>query len=129
MDEQLTKRRGPITLLGEHRRLRWTVGVLVTIVILSIVTVLIRTHFRGLRTRLSRVSVGMTRDEVESIFGPAAVSLRRHPLGSGEVLYWADQLWQVEVVFDGDGKVIKFGSTPSRSALRRAGGRFLPLPK
>jgi hypothetical protein len=121
------KLRGPITLLCERRRLLWTVSVLLAIVILSMATVVIRTHFRGLRTRLSRVSVGMTREQIESIFGPPAVSLRMST-GNGEALYWADQLSQVEVFLDGDGRVIKFGSTPSRSALRRTVGRLIPLP-
>ena len=60
------KLRGPITLLCERRRLLWTVSVLLAIVILSMATVVIRTHFRGLTTRLSRVSVGMTREQIES---------------------------------------------------------------
>jgi len=121
------KLRGPITLLCERRWLRWTASALLVIVILSVATVVIRTHFRGLRTRLSRISVGMTRDQIENILGRPDVSLRMST-GNGEALYWADQLWQAEIFLDGDGKIIKFGSTPSRSAFRRTVGRLIPLP-
>jgi hypothetical protein len=121
------KLRGPITLLCERRRLRWAASVLLAIVILSLATVVIRTHFRGLRTRLSQVSVGMTRAQIERILGRPDVSLSMST-GSGEALYWADQLWQAEVFLDGEGKVIKFRSIASRSALRSTVGRLIPLP-
>lgn len=128
MDAQPTKPWGPITLLCGSGRLRWALGILVTALVLVTATGVFRSHFRGLQARLSRVSVGMTRAQVENIFGPPDASLYRQPIGNGEVLYWVDQLWQVEVVLDGDGTVLKVGSTPSRSALRNTASQLNSLP-
>lgn len=123
MDTRPTRRRGPITLLSEHRRLRWIVAVPLMVLLLAIAAVVYRTQFRGLPGRLSMVSPGMTRSQVESLFGPPALFLRDRRPGSGGTLVWVDQLWQVDVILDQDGNVVRSGCTRSYSALNRALGR------
>jgi hypothetical protein len=123
MDERFQKRRGPITLLCENRRLRWMVAVSLTIIILVIAIVVLRSEFRDLQTRVSKVSPGMTREEVEVLFGPPALFLRDRQPGLGGTLVWVDQLWQADVVLDRDGKVVRTGCTRSYSALNRIIGR------
>lgn len=123
MDERLKKRRGPITLLCESRRLRWMVAVPLTILLLAIAIVVLRTQFRDLKNRLSMVSPGMTRAQVEGIFGAPELFLDDGQPGMGGVLVWVDQLWQVDVILDSDGRVIRCGCTRSYSALNRAFGR------
>jgi hypothetical protein len=119
MDERPKKRRGPITLLSESRRLRWTLALSLTVVVLAIAVDLFRSQFRNLKGRVSLISAGMTRAEVESILGRPELSLDRAPPGTGELLVWVDQLWQVEVVLDGDGLVVRSGCVPSDSFLQR----------
>jgi hypothetical protein len=133
MNERLKKRRGPITLLCESRRFRWLVAVPLTVLLLAISIVGLRTQFRGLKTRLSQVSPGMTREQVEDIFGPTVHFMpdwqrgmdgtwQRAP-GMGGTLIWVDQLWQVDVILDRDGRVKRCGCTRSYSALNRTIGR------
>jgi hypothetical protein len=69
------------------------------------------------------VSPGMTREQVEGIFGPPALFLRDRQPGMGGTLVWVDQLWQVDAILDGDGRVIRCGCMRSYSALNRALGR------
>ena len=123
MNGRLKKRRGPITLLCESRRFRWLVAVPVTVLILAISIVGLRTQFRGLKTRLLQVSLGMTREQVEGIFGPPVLFLSDGQSRMGGVLVWVDQLWQVDVILDHDGRVIRSGCTRSYSALNRTIGR------
>jgi len=119
MDERPKKRRGPITLLSESRRLRWTVAITLTVVVLAIAVDLFRSQFRNLKGRVSLISAGMTRAEVESILGRPELSLDRAPPGTGEVLVWVDQLCQVDVILDGEGRVIRTGCMPSDSFVQR----------
>jgi hypothetical protein len=123
MNARLKKRRGPITLLCESRRFRWLVAAPLTVLFLAILIGVVRTEFRGLKTRLSQVSPGMTREQVEEIFGPPVLFLNSGQSGMGGVLVWVDQLWQVDVILDSDGRVIRTSSTRSYSALNRAVGR------
>ncbi|MBI3865916.1 MAG: hypothetical protein HY290_28915 [Planctomycetia bacterium] len=123
MDERLKKRRGPITLLCESRRFRWTATITLTVILTSALAVFVNTQFRGLKDRLSLVSPGMTREEVEGIFGPPALFLSDGQPGMGGTLSWVDQLWQVDVILDRDGKVIRCACMRSYSALNRAIGR------
>lgn len=123
MDERPKKRRGPITLLCESRRFRWLVAVPLTVLLLAIAIVVIRAQFRGLKTRMSQVSPGMTREQVEEMFGPPVLFLVNGQPGMGGVLVWVDQLWQVDVILDRDGRVIRCGCTRSYSALNRTIGR------
>jgi hypothetical protein len=81
-----------------------------------------------LRTRLAAVTVGMPRADVEALLGRPEVTLRRAQPGTGEVMLWVDQFWQVEVVADGDGRVIKTDCTRSHSLYWRTVGRVLDLP-
>lgn len=123
MDMRLKKRRGPITLLCESRRFRWTGTGTLTVLLLAALTVFVQTQFRGLKNRLSLVSSGMTREQVEGIFGPPDLSLRDGQPGLGGIMVWVDQLWQVDVILDRDGKVIRSGCTRSYSALNWTIGR------
>ena len=123
MDERPQKRRGPITLLCENRRLRWMVALPLTVLLLAIATEVLRTQFRDLKTRLSLVSRGMTREQVEGIFGPPVLFLPDGQPGMGGVLIWVDQLWQADVILDRDGRVVRSGCTRSYSALNRIIGR------
>lgn len=123
MDERPKKRRGPITLVCESRRFRWIVIAPLMVILLAISIVILRTQFRGLKTLLSKVSPEMTREQVEGIFGPPALFLGNGQPGAGGVLVWVDQLWQVEVTLDRDGKVMRCACTRSYSALNRAIGR------
>jgi hypothetical protein len=119
MDERPKQRRGPITLLSESRRLRWTLGISLTVIVAVIAADLVRSQFRNLKGRLTLISAGMTRAEVESILGRPVLSLDRAPPGTGEVLVWVDQLWQVDVILDGDGLVVRSSCVPSDSFLQR----------
>jgi len=123
MDERPKKRRGPITLFCESRRFRWLFLAPLMVGFLVISIVVIRTQFRDLKTRLSMVSPGMTREQVEGIFGPPALFLGDGQPGMGGVLVWVDQLWQVDVILDRDGRVLRGGCTRSYSALNRVIGR------
>lgn len=80
-------------MLCESRRFRWIFAITLTTLLLAATTVLILTQFRDLKTRLSRVSPGMTRAEVEGIFGPPDLFLEKGPTGTGDVMVWVDQLW------------------------------------
>ena len=84
---------------------------------------------QDLRVRVAMVSVGMPRAEVVSILGRPEVVLNRAKHGTGQVLFWVDQLWQVEVVVDGDGRVVSSRSTRSDSLYWRTVGRLTDLPK
>jgi hypothetical protein len=123
MDERLKKRRGPITLLCESRRFRWTVTIILPVLLMAALAVFVHTQFRGLKNRLSLVSQAMTREQVEGIFGPLVLFLRDGQPGMGGTLVWVDQLWQVDVILDSDGRVVRSGCTRSYSALNRAIGR------
>src|SRR5438105_5053258 len=123
MDQRPKKRRGPITLLCENRRFRWTVIVTLTVLLTAALTVFVHTQFRGLKNRLSLVSPGMTREQVEGLFGPPALFLRDGQPGMGGTLIWVDQLWQVDVILDRDGRVLRSGCTRSYSGLNRTIGR------
>lgn len=123
MEERLKKLRGPITLLCESRRFRWIAAITLTILLSAATTIIVLTQFRGLKNRLSLVSPGMTRAEVEDIFGPPALFLEKGPTGTGDLMVWVDQLWQVDVILDGNGRVIRCGCTRSYSALNRVLGR------
>lgn len=123
MNERLKKRRGPITLLCESQRFRWMVIAPLVVILLAISIVVLRSQFRDLKTLLSMVSPGMTREQVEGIFGPPELFLRDGQPGTGGTLIWVDQLWQVDVILDRDGRVMRSGCSRSYSALNRAIGR------
>jgi hypothetical protein len=123
MNERLKKRRGPITLLCESQRFRWIVIVPLVVVLLAISIAVLRTQFRDFKTLMSMVSPGMTRAQVEDIFGPPELFLRNGQPGTGGTLIWVDQLWQVDVILDQDGRVMRSACSRSYSALNRAIGR------
>src|SRR5262245_22533070 len=100
--------RGPITLFCESRQFRWFVIVPLVATLLAISILVVRTQFRDLKTLLSMVSPGMTREQVEGIFGSPALFLRDGRPGMGGTLVWVDQIWQVDVILDRDGRVMRW---------------------
>src|SRR5262245_5883126 len=122
MTESELRWRGPITLFCESRRFRWIVIVPLVVIFLTVSIIVLRTQFRDLKTRLSMVYPGMTREQVEDIFGLPALFLRDRQLGMGGTWIWVDQLWQVDVILDRDGRVMRCGCSRSYSALNRAIG-------
>lgn len=74
---------------------------------------------QNLKTRMAPISVGMSRAEVEQILGRPVLVMRRSE-GRGTLLVWTDQLWQVDVYLDANGRTESTGCMPSDSAYRRA---------
>lgn len=81
-----------------------------------------------LKSRADAIGVGMQREEVERILGPPEVRLNRAGR-RGMLLSWVDQLWQVDVRLDRDGRVESVERKPSHSVLRATVGRLVPLPE
>ena len=111
----------------DRRRLLIAVSLAGLLLAASIVFVL--TRGQDLRARLALVSVGMPRAQVVEILGRPEVVLHRAQPGTGEVLLWVDQLWQVEVGIDGDGKVHTTKWTRSDSLYWRTVGRIISAPE
>jgi hypothetical protein len=122
MAEPPKKLRGPISLLAENRRLRWAVALTLTAVLLTSVTIFACTQFRDLKGRLANVTSGMTREQVEELFGPPVLVMPR-AAGRGTLLIWTDQLWQVDIKLGPDNRVESAGCMASDSAFRRTFGR------
>ena len=82
---------------------------------------------QDLKARMGQVSSGMTREQVEDIFGPPVLDM---PVINqrGHVLVWTDMRWQVDVVLDPDSRVIKCRCAPADSAYRRMQKRLTPPP-
>lgn len=97
--------------------------------LLAALMLFLLTRGDDLRTRLVRIPIGMPRAEVEAILGRPALALRRAKPGTGQLLVWVDQLWQVDVGIDGDGKVIETKWSRSDSLYWRTVGRLVDLPK
>ena len=76
-------------------RRRLLIAVSLAALLLAPLAVFLLGRGQDLKSRLALVSIGMTREKVEGILGRPAVALHRTPLGTGEVLYWVDQLSQV----------------------------------
>jgi len=98
------------------------------LVLLSGVAGLYVFRSEDLKTRSEQLTAGMLRYEVEDVLGPPELALR---LGSnaGSVLVWEDQLWEVDVQFDRDGRVQAFACRASDSILRKTVGRIIDLPQ
>ena len=104
-------------------RRQMLIAVPLGLMFLAIVVVVIGIR-TGLQSRLSEVSIGMTRAEVEAILGPPAIHLSRTN-GRGHASAWVDQFWQVDVITGPDGRVESTSCMPSDSAFRRTIGRLL----
>jgi hypothetical protein len=110
------------------RRRPWIVAALAGI-LLAASMLFALTRGEDLRTRLARVSDGMSRQDVEAILGRPEVVLPFSKPATGQVLLWVDQLWQVEVRMDRNGKVTSTKWTRSQSLYWRTLGRLIDLPK
>jgi hypothetical protein len=82
----------------------------------------------NLKARSDSITVGMPREEVESILGRPELWLNRAG-GRGTLLSWVDQFWQVDVRLDRDGRVESVERKPSHSVLRATVGRLVQLPE
>jgi hypothetical protein len=110
------------------RRRLW-VSVSLAGLLFAALLVFVLTRGEDLRTRLAQVSVGMRREQVERILGRPEIALNRARPGTGKLLVWVDQLWQVEVVVDGEGRVVSTAWTRSNSLYWGTVGRLIDLPK
>ena len=110
-------------------RTRLVVVLLLAVLLLSPLLVFWLASGPDLKMRLAKVSLGMDRKEVEGQLGPAVIVLQNGQGRPGCTLYWVDQLWQVDVVLDGEGKAVRFGCVPSNSPFRQTVGRIITLPK
>jgi hypothetical protein len=106
---------------------RLSTGVLLVAIPLAASAVFIFAGGQDLKARLGLVSSGMTREQVEELFGPPALEL---PIlnRKGRVLVWTDMRWQVDVTLDGESRVIKCSYVPANSAYRRMQKRLTPPP-
>jgi hypothetical protein len=85
------------------------------------------TRGQDLKSRSTLISVGMPREQVESMLGPPELVLPR-TAGRGFSLTWIDQFWQLDVLIGPDGRVESTGCMPSDSLYRRTVGRLIKLP-
>lgn len=80
-----------------------------------------------LKARSKEIWVGGPRVTVEDDFGPPRLKLRRKH--GGDALVWVDQLWQLTVLVDSEGRVESVAVSPVDSLYRRTVGKVIPLPK
>jgi hypothetical protein len=66
--------------------------------------VILTTTAETLNSRSVTIVSGMPRDEVERLLGSPVLKLNRMG-GRWTLLSWVDQLWQVDVLTDQDGRV------------------------
>lgn len=95
------------------------VSLLLAVLAVSATVMILRA--RSLRSRLTRVTVGMTGTQAEEILGAPVLVLPRSS-GRGVAMVWGDQLWQVDVLTGPDDRIEKIGCVPSDSATRRIFG-------
>ena len=72
---------------------------------------------RSLRSRLPRVTIGMTGTHAEEILG-APVRVLPRSTGEGVTMVWVDQLWQVDVLTGPNDRIEQIGCVPADSATR-----------
>ena len=80
-----------------------------------------------MKRRAQQIEAGMSRDEVEQIFGPPVLTLRKHRPGTGEVLCWTDMFWQIDVRVDASGSVETIQWVYANSPIRRTQSRLESL--
>jgi hypothetical protein len=102
----------------------------VPLVLLALVPVAILLFVSGndLRSRSTRIAIGMPRQQVEDILGGRPEVVLHRSGGKGEALVWVDQLWQVEVLTGPDGRTEAVDHRPSDSLYRRTVGRLTSYP-
>lgn len=86
-------------------------------------------YFRrpDLKVRSTGIAVGSRLEVVETEFGPPRLDMQR--TRGGRLLVWVDHLWQLNVLFDVEGRVESVDVVPVDSFFRRAFGKIIPLPK
>jgi len=109
-------------------RRRLLIAVALFALILTPLTIFLLSRGHDLKGRAARISVGMHREEVEAMLGRPALALRRSQPGTGHLLVWVDILWQVDVLIDGEGRVVNSYCTRSDSVYWRTVGRLIDLP-
>ncbi len=98
----------------------------VSLVVLLGMTVFVISGMNRLKSRSQQISNGMPRAEVEELLGEPTLSLARSN-GSGDLLVWTDMYWQVDVLIDGDGRVLRVRCVPANSWFRITQSRLWSL--
>lgn len=88
-----------------------------SLVALLVMAAFVFTGMNRLKNRSQEISSGMPREQVEEILGEPYLSLPRSN-GNGDLLVWTDIYWQVDVLIDGDGRVLWCRSVPANSWFR-----------
>jgi hypothetical protein len=107
-------------------RRRWIIIACLMLVLLTGGLLWIRS--RDLRARSHKIQPGMTRTDVEAEFGEPRLELNRSSR-PGKLLSWVDQMWQLDILIDGENRVESVSIKPSDSPFRRTVGKVIVLPK
>jgi hypothetical protein len=99
-------------------RRRQIIAALLAGLVVVIASVLYLSLRPDLKSRLTLVRVGMSREQVEGLLGRPELVLDRTD-DRGTFLCWTDQFWQADVIFGRDGLVESIGCKPSDSATRQ----------
>ena len=95
-------------------------------VILLIGSVSLSFRRPDLKARSAEIVVGSSRETVEQQFGPPYLDMQR--TRGGGLFVWVDQLWQLDVLFDPEGRVESVKVMPVDSFFRRTVGRGAGVP-
>lgn len=93
---------------------------------LLVMAAFVTTGMNRLKNRSQEIANGMPREQVEEILGEPYLSLPRSN-GNGDLLAWTDIYWQVDVLIDGDGRVVWCRCVPANSAFRRTQSKISSL--
>jgi len=106
---------------------RWMIAAAATLCVAGALPVLVWLMSNTLQDRTAELRVGMLRTEVHKLLGPPALTLPKRAKGTGDGSVWVDQFWNLDVNFNGDGRVISFNCRPADSPFRRAESWFRSL--
>jgi len=98
------------------RLLKFTIGVSLVALLVAAGFAINRTHI--LKDRSQKISSGMPREQVEELLGKPYLVLPKGPRGTGELLVWTDNFWQVDVVIDEQDQVVTCRCVPANSWYR-----------
>ena len=84
------------------------------------------THL-GAATPVQMQMPGMPQAQVEELLGAPYLELPRQAPADGKLFVWTDVFWQVDILVDGDGRVVTCRCIPANSAYRRTQSRIASL--